>query len=211
MPLDGERQPGRPAVQPKEAIQLPGAPHDVRTIIARLKKPGNDPRSYHGYVTFDGASGAVPRYYVYLDQFDRPDTKAEHRGRRSGTVGDDALTQLRAQLHDAATTNTELRTANADLQARLAVAESEAERLRADLAHAEAGRARDQEVIRMLAATNALMADAAETIQESAQGFQHAGEKALEGAGKYLKVAQLQRDVLGQYITPDDLSDLPGM
>lgn len=206
MPLDRERQPGRPAVQPKEATQLPGAPHDARTIIARLKKPGHDPRSYHGYVTFDGASGAVPRYYVYLDQFEQPHTPPQRGSRRDAHR---AHRQLRAQLDAAETANTELRAANADLQARLTVAESEADRLRAELARAEAGRARDQDVIRMLAATNALMADAAETIQESAEGFQHAGEKALEGARKYLKVAQLQRDVVTQYITPDDLSELP--
>lgn len=206
MALDKERQPGRPAVQPKEATHLRGAPHDPRTIIARLKKPADDPRSYQGYATFDGATGNVARYYVYIDQFDTAESQAQTS---RATGGDNTtLNALQAQLDATTTDNTELRNINAELKARLALTEASADQLRAQLASAEADRARDREVIRILTATNALMAEAAETIQESAEGLQQAGQKALAGAAKYLKVTQLQRDALTQYITPDDLSDL---
>lgn len=211
MALDEERQHGRPAVQPKEATRLPGAPQDARTIIARLKRPASDPRSYQGYATFEGASGRIPRYYVYIDQFDRKQAQAPGR-KRSSDDTDSPLraAALQAQLRAAETTNTELLAANADLRIRLAGAETQNQQLRADLSRAEAGRARDQEAIRILAATNALMAEAARTIQQSADGFQQAGERALTGARQYLEVTQLQGDVLAQYITPDDLSDLGG-
>lgn len=205
MALDKERQPGRPAVQPQQATHLRGAPHDPRTIISRLKKPADDPRSYQGYATFDGASGNVPRYYVYIDQFD---TAEPQRPTSRAAVDKTTLSALQAQLDATTTANTELRNTNAELQARLAVAEGSADQLRAELASVEADRARDREVIRILTATNALMAEAAETIQESADGFQQAGQKALAGAATYLKVTQLQRDALTQYITPDDLRGL---
>lgn len=212
MALDNERDHNRTAVQPREATRLPGAPSDTRTIIKRLKLPNSDPRSLQGYVTFDGDTATVPRYHVYVDQFqDEVHRRSRRRGTNAGRRSDDGadLSDLQAKLAQAEAATSDLRATNAALRSQLAGAHQSNEQLLSKLASLEAERSRDKEAIRVLAATNALMADAAEAIQDSAETFKLAGGKALTGAGKYLRASQMQQDLIAQYVTPDDLSDLP--
>lgn len=207
MALDDVRDPRRAAVAPSEATMLPGAPSDERTIIKRLKKKHTDPQSLQGFVTYNGAARARPRYGVYVDQF-RIDPPRQKPAPTAGRQQRDAA-KLRERLQQVEDANAALRTTQADLEARLAESLDANEQLRSKLAYTEAEHARDREIIRVLAAANALTADAAEDIQESGEAYKMAAEKAMSASGKYLKVTQMQQDLLGQYFTPNDLSDLP--
>lgn len=209
MTIDSVPDLARHAVSPKDATKLPGAPKDERTIIKRLKMPNSDPRSLHGYASFDGETATVPRYRVYVDQFQPSQTRRRPTRTSRRYTRDEDVAALQARIEQAETIAANLRTDAADLEARLTASQESNEQLRSKLAYTEAELARDREVIRVLSAANALTADAAETIQESGEAYKMAAEKALAGAGKYLKVTQMTQGLLAQYFTPDDLSDLP--
>lgn len=211
MTIDSVPDLARHAVSPKDATKLPGAPKDERTIIKRLKMSNSDPRSLQGYASFDGETATVPRYHVYVDQFaGATNRRAPRRGTNAGRRNDDTdIADLEARLAQAEAATSGLRATIAALQAQLTGSRQSNEQLLSKLAYLEAERSRDKEAIRVLAATNALMAEAAEAIQDSAEASKLAGDKALTGAGKYLRASQMQQDLITQYLTPNDLSDLP--
>ncbi|SHQ45601.1 MerR family transcriptional regulator [Mycobacteroides abscessus] len=110
-------------------------------------------------------------------------------------VDDDS--QLRAELAAA-------RQLNNELHARLAAAEQER-------ATAEARRVAAEDVQRRLLAANTLTIEAAKKLSKSSQLAQESSGLAREGSDDLWQAVEIQRDLLAEHLTPDDLSKLPDL
>lgn len=206
MTIDSVPDLARHAVSPKDATKLPGAPKDERTVIRWLTETDK----ISGYIQ---PGGERNRYKVYADQFPQPDKEGRAPKRsRGGTQQAD----LRAKLE-------RLEADNDLLRAHLATATAGNDRLQADnqrlrivndqlaaaLATSESQLAAEREAKRVVLATNALTIEATEMIRKSASSALESADSARMGAEQLYQVVGMQRDLLAQYMAPEDLGDIP--
>jgi hypothetical protein len=204
MTIDSVPDLARHAVSPKDATKLPGAPKDERTVIRWLTETDK----ISGYIQ---PGGERNRYKVYADQFGQPDERAPKRS-RGGTQQADLQAKLERLEADNDLLRTHLATATAGndrLQAdnqRLRIVN---EQLAAALATSESQLAAEREAKRVVLATNALTIEATEMIRKSASSALESADSARMGAEQLYQVVGMQRDLLAQYMAPEDLGDIP--
>lgn len=205
MTIDSVPDLARHAVSPKDATKLPGAPKDERTVIRWLTETDK----ITGYIQ---PGGERNRYKVYADQF--PLAGGGSASKRSGRGAQHA--DLQAKLE-------RLEADNDLLRAHLATATAGNDRLHADnqrlrivndqlaaaLATSESQLAAEREAKRVVLATNALTIEATEMIRKSASSALESADSARMGAEQLYQVVGMQRDLLAQYMAPEDLGDIP--